>query len=149
MKDKKGCFSHKTDDWKTPYEIYHAFMFKGYVDCFPYQSKYDELEKEYEGKNLFINPPYSKLNKIVDWIVRQANDNNIALLIPSRTDTRYFAKLAKLKPDIIFIKGRLHFNDSKEGAPFPSMLMLFGFDDRSKYFVCTYDELLDVIWYDL
>ena len=37
MKDLKGCFSHKTDDWRTPFDLYLAFKNRGYLDpclCF-------------------------------------------------------------------------------------------------------------------
>ena len=46
------------------------------------------------------------------------------LLIPARTDTVYFHKLLEFKPEIVFIKGRLRFNDSKLSAPFPSILVI-------------------------
>ena len=51
-------------------------------------------------------------------------DLYIMFLIPSRTDTKYFHKLLELNPVIIFIKGRLKFNDT-ETAPFPSMVLYF------------------------
>ena len=41
------------------------------------------------------------------------------LLIPARTDTKYFRKLVDYGVDIMFITGRLHFNGSNS-APFPS-----------------------------
>ncbi len=50
----------------------------------------------------------------------------IILLIPARTDTTWFHDIImKHNYKIKFIKGRLKFNDSKDSAPFPSMLVEF------------------------
>jgi site-specific DNA-methyltransferase (adenine-specific) len=59
----------------------------------------------------------------------------VVMLIPSRTDTRYFHDFIYGKAEIRFIKGRLKFVDmdyqGKEEdrkmspAPFPSMLVIF------------------------
>lgn len=123
----KGCLSKKSDDWKTPENIYYYFVkYNGMKDCFKYKSDYDEFKKNYDHENLYVNPPFSKMNKVADWIEKQYKENycNIYLLIPARTDTRYFHKLLKLKPQIVFIKGRLRYNESKP-APFPTILMIF------------------------
>lgn len=63
-----------------------------------------------------------------EWInygIRQyfINHCEVIFLIPARTDTKYFHELLEYSPDIYFIKGRLHYNDSKNGAPFPSVLL--------------------------
>ena len=47
---------------------------------------------------------------------------NNFLLIPARTDTKYFREMVDYGCDIAFITGRLHFNDSNS-APFPSCLI--------------------------
>lgn len=134
----KGCFSKNSDDWRTPSHIYHYFVIESkYIDCFPYHAQYDEFLKVYEGKKLFVNPPYSKLKLIPDWIRKQyVNNCHIALLIPARTDTKYFHELLSMNPSIYFLKGRLHFNDSKEGAPFPSIVMIFERGDDSHDWYC-------------
>lgn len=125
MKNIEACLSHNSDDWKTPTDLYDTFMKLNFIDTFKFQSTENELENDYYNKKLFINPPFSKMKEVSKWIERQLeNENTIALLIPARTDTQYFHDLAKYKPTIIFIKGRLHYNDSKS-APFPSMLILF------------------------
>ena len=42
-----------------------------------------------------------------------------------RLDTKYFQKMLTYNIDmgIFFFKGRLHFDDAKNGAPFPSCLI--------------------------
>lgn len=126
----KGCFSKKTDDWRTPSDLYHKYIDNGFIDCFPFMADYDEFKVIYSRKKLFVNPPYSKLKFLPEWIKKQIDSEcEVVLLIPARTDTKYFHELLKMDPDIEFIQGRLHFNDSKSGAPFPSLILTF----RSSY----------------
>jgi len=47
------------------------------------------------------------------------------MLIPSRTDTKYFHDYIYQRTEIRFVKGRLKFGDRKNAAPFPSMLVIF------------------------
>lgn len=47
------------------------------------------------------------------------------MLVPSRTDTRWFHDWVYGKAELRFIKGRLHFNDSKDSAPFPSLVAVY------------------------
>lgn len=55
------------------------------------------------------------------------SDLNTALvmLIPARTDTRYFHDFIQHRSEIRFVKGRLKFGNSKQAAPFPSMVVIF------------------------
>lgn len=118
-------FSKNTDDWKTPTALYEIMMEKGYLDPCPYQSKENGLEKDFIAKKLFINPPFSTMKDWVKYGIKQyyVNHCEVIYLIPARTDTKYFHELLYYHPEIIFIKGRLHYNDSKTGAPFPSLLI--------------------------
>ena len=118
-------FSHKTDHWATPKAIYNEYMKKGYVDPCPLNCEVDNLKNEYKEQKLFINPPYSNISGWVDSIIHWCNDNNcyVHLLIPARTDTKYFHKLLNnCNCSVYFIKGRLHFND-QGAAPFPTVII--------------------------
>lgn len=66
------------------------------------------------------------MKRWIEWAIHQYFNNHcdIMILIPARTDTKYFHELLEWHPEIIFIKGRLHYNDSKTGAPFPSLLII-------------------------
>ena len=46
-------------------------------------------------------------------------------LVPARTDTKWFHEYVLNKATIRFIKGRLKFGDSKNSAPFPSMVLVY------------------------
>lgn len=76
---------------------------------------------------MFCNPPYSKIAKWVEKSFYESRHDNtiVVLLIPSRTDTRYFHDFILNRAEIRFIKGRLKFGDSANSAPFPSMVVIF------------------------
>lgn len=131
----KACLTHETDNWRTPLKLYNYLVNQcGYIDLFPFKSDDNQYDKHYVKEKLFINPPFSEINKttfkqyIKDLVIC---DNFIILLIPSRTDTKFFQWLLDMyQPKIWFFKGRLHFNDSKS-APFPTLLLMFGRHDFS------------------
>lgn len=79
------------------------------------------------GCRCFCNPPYSQIG---DWVKKAYNESRqpgtlIVLLIPARTDTRYFQEYIYHRAEIRFIKGRLKFGNSKNSAPFPSMIVIY------------------------
>lgn len=127
MKNLKVMYSHETDNWRTPTKLYNYYINElGCIDTFKYKDTENEFEKTYKDKRLFCNPPFSKLKEIPKWLKRQYENNCIIyLLIPARTDTKYFHEILDLIPSIVFIKGRLHYNDSKRVAPFPTILLVF------------------------
>lgn len=115
----KVLFSKKSDNWATPKVIYDRYIVKDYFDPCPLNSNFDGLKIEWEAKN-FVNPPYSKIKEFVEKAIEEhKKGKEVVLLIPARTDTKYFKKLIDYGVDITFITGRLHFNESNS-APFPS-----------------------------
>nr|UVY67390.1 MAG: DNA N-6-adenine-methyltransferase [Bacteriophage sp.] len=77
---------------------------------------------------VFCNPPYGKeMYKWVEKCYQEGCKENtlVCLLIPARTDTKYFHDFIIHRTEIRFIKGRLKFGNSKNAAPFPSMLVIF------------------------
>ncbi len=122
----------KGDNWGTPKNIMDNYQ--GYFDPCPYKYKDDGLLIEWKEYN-FVNPPFSKLKEFSKKIYEEAKKNKkIVLLIPARTDTKYFHNyLLPLNPKIEFIKGRLKYidldNTAKKplSAPFPSLLLHINF----------------------
>lgn len=47
------------------------------------------------------------------------------MLLPARTDSRWFHEYIYNKAEVRFVKGRLKFGGSKNSAPFPSMVVIF------------------------
>ena len=79
------------------------------------------------GWRVFCNPPYSNIS---EWVRKcyyesQKDGTLVVMLIPARTDTRYFHDYILNRSEVRFIKGRLKFGDSKHNAPFPSMVVIF------------------------
>ena len=83
------------------------------------------------GGAVFCNPPYGR--EIGNWIKKAyeeyLNGVTVVMLIPSRTDTKYFHNYIYGKSEIRFIQGRLAFTDEDgnqyNAAPFPSMIVVF------------------------
>jgi site-specific DNA-methyltransferase (adenine-specific) len=78
---------------------------------------------------VFCNPPYGReVGKWVEKSYKEAKKKNttVVMLIPARTDTRYFHDYIYHKAkEIRFIKGRLKFGKATNAAPFPSMVVVF------------------------
>ena len=133
-------FSSKDDKWSTPQDFFDelnaefGFTLDPCADEFNHKcNKYyteedDGLLQDWEGERVFCNPPYGKAIK--DW-VRKAYiegckpNTTVVMLIPARTDTIYFHKYIYHKAEIRFLKGRLKFGNSKNSAPFPSMVVVY------------------------
>jgi phage N-6-adenine-methyltransferase len=134
-------FSSETDLWSTPQytydrldEIYH-FELDPCCNLKNCKCKYGFWVEEYDGlkeswgkyKSIFMNPPYGRT--IGKWIKKAYEESQkgctVVCLLPARTDTKWFHEYIYNKAEIRFIKGRLKFGDSKNSAPFPSMIVIF------------------------
>ena len=60
----------------------------------------------------------------------QKDNTIVVMLIPARTDTRWFHDYIYHKAEVRFLKGRLKFGDAKNNAPFPSMIVVFGMQEQ-------------------
>lgn len=134
----KGLFTSNTVEWATPQALFDELNkeFNFTLDpcatpdnakCKKFFTKADNgLKQDWGGERVFCNPPYGQ--EIRDWVEKAYNENKkgvfVVMLIPARTDTKYFHKYIYNKHEIRFIKGRLHFNDGKSPAPFPSMIVI-------------------------
>ena len=80
------------------------------------------------GYKVFCNPPYGR--KISDWVKKayeenKENNNLVVLLLPARTDTKWYHEYICGKAEVLFLKGRLKFGDGKNSAPFSSMIVIY------------------------
>jgi phage N-6-adenine-methyltransferase len=124
----KVLWSKKSDDWSTPKDLYNELdkEFNFTFDPCPLHSEEDGLVIAW-GKSCFVNPPYSNIKGFLEKAVEELQKNTeiVVFLIPSRTDTKWFHEYIYGKAEIRFIKGRLKFGNSKNSAPFPSMICIF------------------------
>ena len=145
-------FSRKTDEWGTPQELYDALDAEFHFQCDVastkenkkcdayYDMEMDALKNPWMNSN-FCNPPYSKVREFTAKAVEEQRlGMTTVMLIPARTDTRFFHDHIYNKPDVNvrFVKGRIKFlhpdgkllrgskmNGSNNAAPFPSMIVVF------------------------
>ena len=134
-------FSSKTSEWETPQDFFdklnEEFNFTLDPCATPqnakckkfYTIKEDGLKQNWQGETVFCNPPYGRAIK--DWVRKCYEESKkpntiVVMLIPARTDTSYFHDyIYKKARDIRFVRGRLKFGNSKNSAPFPSMVVVF------------------------
>ena len=123
---KQKCKNIKySDDYTTPKDIYKYYVLdRLYYDPCPLFAK-GFIFEQFSDWPVFLNPPYSDITIWINWAIENHKrySRHIVILIPSRTDTKYFHKLLNYGVDLEFIKGRLKFNGMKTGAPFPSVLV--------------------------
>lgn len=133
----KALYSSNSDEWSTPQDFYdqlnNRFGFEldpccTYENCkapIGYTIAQNGLTRSWDYLRVFCNPPYSEIKL---WVAKAASERALTvMLIPARTDTRWFHEYIYKKPnvEIEFIKGRLKFGNSKNSAPFPSMIVIF------------------------
>ncbi|MBE0651670.1 MAG: adenine methyltransferase [Bacteroidales bacterium] len=124
----RGLFTSRRGDWKTPRALYqglHAEFSFDYDPC-PTRPNINGLESEW-GQINFVNPPYGR--EIGKWIKKGFEEylkgKTVVFLLPSRTDTKWWHDYIMQATEIRFIRGRLKFDDQKNPAPFPSVIVVF------------------------
>ena len=151
--NRKLMFSNINNAWCTPQEFFDKLNLEFDFTLDPcatersakckryFTANEDGLIQNWQGHKVFVNPPYGR--QIGKWVKKcydegQKPDTLVVLLIPARTDTRYFHDYILNRSEIRFIKGRLIFWDldsekykqsnfkAMTPAPFPSMLAIFG-----------------------
>jgi|TARA_E500000331_G_C17167272_1_gene674439 phage N-6-adenine-methyltransferase len=143
-------FSSQTDNWATPQEFFDKLNWRfGPFDLDPCATTHntkcanffteaeDGLDKDWEGFTTFVNPPYGR--GIDKWIEKafmesRKNDTRVVMLIPARTDTKYWHQYVMKAEEVYFIKGRLKFGDCENSAPFPSAVVVFDGTNQRQIF---------------
>jgi hypothetical protein len=135
-----ALLSSQRQDWNTPPEvldIIRKFARIGLDPCSNARSKVKAsaswlsggLEVEWGGFGLvYVNPPYGRaLGAWSEKIAQEAlADTEMIVLVPSRTDTKWFHRLWKRCNALCLWKGRITFEGAPSPAPFPSAVFYFG-----------------------
>jgi len=147
----KVLFSSESTEWRTPKKLFNQLneVYDFQLDpCttkdnplgtpYFYTKEENGLKQRWGYGNVFVNPPYNK--EISKWLekaiyeIKRGDIENIIFLLPVRTDTCWFHKyiydietydFRNHIEDVCFLKGRLKFTNSKNSAPFPSMIVIF------------------------
>lgn len=137
-------FSSKTDLWETPQDLFDRLNdeFRFDLDACANQEnakcgrfftkEQDGLQQEWKG-TVWCNPPYGR--DIWKWVYKAYSTSfcglgTVVMLLPARTDTKWFHTWVLPYAEIRFVKGRLKFGGSRNSAPFPSMVAVFRSAER-------------------
>ena len=131
-------FSSKSDLWSTPQAFFdklnEEFHFTLDVCALPENAKCENYyTPEQNGLDMpwrgvcWCNPPYGR--EIGQWVRRaffaSVYGATVVMLLPARTDTRWFHEYIYNRAEIRFVKGRLRFGNIDRPAPFPSMVVVY------------------------
>lgn len=131
-------FSSVRMDWATPDDLYRRLhrLYRFNLDAAAsaenakcrrfYSLEHCGLKASWQGARVWCNPPYGReLPKWVDKAILEAPGADlIVMLVPSRTDTRWWHRAIKTARPV-FLEGRLKFKGAAHAAPFPSALLIW------------------------
>ena len=113
---QKTMFSSKTGNWSTPQEFFDKLNWRfGPFDLDPcatddnkkcnnfFTKDQDGLLEDWTGHTVFVNPPYGRgIEKWIEKGYRESHKNHtkVVMLIPSRTDTKYWHKYVMMASEL-------------------------------------------------
>lgn len=146
-------YSSNTNEWATPQPLFNWLNNKYQFTLDPcctdktakckkyYTQAQNGLKQDWSKDRVFCNPPYGR--EIGKWVKKAYEESlkgaTVACLIPARTDTQWWNDYCTKADSIIFITGRIKFQNT-EGqfltapAPFPSCVVVFRKDRHSGNF---------------
>lgn len=144
MSINQGLFSSASAEWETPQWLFDkldAEFHFGLDPCATAENAKCErfFTKEEDGLTqswaahgaVFVNPPYGR--QIYKWVTKACQQAarvgiTVVMLLPARTDTRWWHDHVMAASEIRFIKRRLYFTDQDGNTgrvPFPSAVVVF------------------------
>ena len=139
--NKELHFKSEKQTWETPLDFFSKLdqLFSFTLDACAsdenakvanyYTEEQDALLQDWQGV-VWCNPPYGRGQiKFIEKAYQESvkHGSVVVCLIPARPDTKVWQDLIFNHADqVCFIKGRLKFGNSKDAAPFPSALIVFG-----------------------
>jgi phage N-6-adenine-methyltransferase len=135
-------FDSAKQDWTTPQDLWerlhHEFRFT--VDLAAdatntkcrrfFSAENSGLSAAWSGSG-WLNPPYGeRAGKLSDWVKKAYAETRkagctVVMLIPARTNTRWFHDYCMKAAEIRFFNGRPKFGDAIHGLPQPLVLVVF------------------------
>ena len=131
----------KTVEWETPQAFFDRLdaEFEFTLDAAAnhdnakceayYDIEMDGLAKSWQNHCVWCNPPYG--GRVLAGWVRKAHAESktcphpIVMLLPARTDVKWWHDCAMQADEVRFVKGRLKFTGGKHSATFPSVVVVF------------------------
>lgn len=133
-------FSAKSDEWSTPQDFFDRLDAEFRFDLDVAASLGNQKTPEFLGPGglasdalavswtdvCWCNPPYSIVGDFMQKAHKESlSGTTVVMLIPARTDTKYWHDYAMKASEIRLVKGRLKFGGGKNSAPFPSAVVIF------------------------
>lgn len=130
----------KHNSWKTPDDLYNKLNseFKFTLDPCPIHPRRDGLKINWKGHRVYCNPPYG--HGIENWIEKAREADLAVYLLPARTDTDWWHRMAMKANEIRFLRGRLKFKGAKYNAPFPSVILIFS--KKNKEYLTRFKSMI-------
>ena len=137
-------FSSATDQWATPTSVFDSICTAiGVVPTFDaaadasntkapafFTIEDNALVQTWPNAHVWLNPPYGRTllqwaRKAVQEVRRPDGPPSITILVPARTDTRWWLHLVTSghAQRVMFVHGRIRFGDGTAAAPFPSAII--------------------------
>lgn len=162
MTINEGMMSSKRDDWETPQEFFdninkhYGFVIDAAASAENaktdvYFTVDDDGLVQNWNEPTWVNPPYGKV--VSKWVEKGYKEAikwkvPVVMLVAARTDRIDFHKYTMKATELFFIKGRIKFVGAKDGAPFPSMVIVFdgfsGFKTPDVYSMSKTGKILSV-----
>lgn len=125
------CDQDARQEWETPETLYRGLDSEFHFDLDVAASEanaktlhfisktMDGLKTDWEGKHIWCNPPY---RNIAPWVERSAElahrtDKLCALLLPARTEQKWFQLVLHRATELAFFDSRIQFVPPKGIAP--------------------------------
>lgn len=133
-------FSSQKQDWGTPDHVFDQLnrTYRFTLDaaasaentkCERFIDEAQDAFKTPWTGRVWLNPPYGRA--LARWVERafeqsQSEDvEHVVVLIPARTDTRYWHDFVMRSHQVFLVKGRIRFEGAPASAPFPSAIVVF------------------------
>lgn len=124
----------RKQDWQTPPDFFENLHEEFRFNLDGAASEENALLPEYstpenpvswEGRRVFCNPPWSDIPPFLEYA---AEAELAVLLVPARTNSRWFHRALELGAEVRFFKGRPRFlrdGVAKNGSPVDCLLLVF------------------------
>jgi len=150
MGNFSGKFTSTKQEWETPEILFTPLNaeFNFELDlaaddnnnkCSLYYTEQDNgLVQSWKGI-CWLNPPFgNKYGTIKDWVKKSFEETQesgvVVILIPARTNTKWWYNYCMKAKEIRFVIGRPKFGESKYGLPQPLAIVVFTkHDGKTQY----------------
>ncbi len=119
----------RRQDWTTPRAIFDRLQAEFRFDTDGASSPDNalladapDIAMSWRGRRVFCNPPWSNIAPFVELA---ATADLAVLLVPARTNAKWFHRALDLRATVRYFLGRPRFGDGKGSSPIDCVLLVF------------------------